>query len=945
MFKKTIRVLFASAAAAAVFAFSACTLPSAAEIRVKPEISLPVSGENGDFSDIFFKAIRDNLVGEDEKIKVIQWHGKPEQTFLIQHRILDKFELGFLDEINDALDFTLDFDFGEENSPIDLGALHTLGAAESYEVDIDVSATLNAIMKTFNDSIADYKNREPDKLAIVSGYGEEPPEGTSLEIDPFDFEFSGFTDVTFGSGSFHVILTIYPGDASHPLVATMPIVATDLDGAHITYNRIELKNAAGETIATGKTTGGSEEVTLTGEEPSQKVIFEFGDTPISSDFGVFFIDDITDASADLKALYLSVVPDGLSDDACIRGVSGFTVENDTPIRDTTVFDLDFSNLTFYHAEIAEGSIDFDVSASSVQGAGSTWMSGLNFEPHLVLHQALAPIDPALINKGDFPTEWPGLSKKVGNAGDAGLPWAVTPDDKSLAGRHINANGITIDENDSRTFLRMTSGDGGASFLLSDSDMANKSMTVYFSPTLDITKFAEIHVNASDFADLPEPQTIDLGAAGEYITSIDFTKIGVEILFGEVDVPGLEMMVKVPGLLNDSATPVYKPVLAHQTIDFIENDTTLYFEGAQQTSELVVELDIRVNNVRMGENAVMTIEDLDATKSELLFQIMDVKFVYEWEDAVVSLSEPIEGKYPEDDGSPPMEFSSLRDIIDGFTFNDIKAYLYMNGSHRFFSLNTGLTMKAIYTKNGETIELDLLPDDFAIEQSAVLNLDPDGDGVCTLSSLPPKRIELMHFNTILNDLPDDLRFEYKVANEFVVDQEILNKELDATDTPGEYINYVNADILLVFPMRLDAGPGAKIKITDTALLDRDDILDRGGSDGSSLLDNIKINKLVLKAELASRIFDGGTLYIKRAGEADGQENLQFPLSEAANGPAILSIPVTDAMLNGVNGINTHNPYKVEEIGIRFNEGESIIIPNAMGVVRIELVADMQYTYEF
>ena len=919
------RILIITCAIIALLGFS-CSLPNTIEIRIKPDLSLPVNADSGDLSETLLETIEEALAGDGGDMRVLQWMGQGVQTFLIQYDVLKDLELDFLDSLDGTLDFDLELELDDLNYSISLTELNDIGdGLDPITVRLDISDITGELKDSIKDILEDNNDRKfPIVVADTSSF--LPPGVEELlnsilgGIEFEDFSTNEFTNVYFGDGEFSITFAISDSVFDYSIVNGGSIA-----GASIEIREFGLKDKDGFPFITNE-----DSIFLTGDSvdtAKQTINFSLAGVVIPNEFSVY-VEGVYNHSTGLpRVIDLSAKVD-VDDNFKIRGVEGFSIEPTTVfLNNIDPISFDFGDFGFIHAQIAEGYIGFGFTPPSTESTpGETWIDGINFDYNILILQEPSPASYGSIEP------WSGLSQRQGNIGIDTQAWVYEDSPGNLDGRHINTSDLKLMNS---SCVEMSSVANGVTFMLSDQDMNDGLITLEIIPTINITEFAEVNVAIGDFGDIPTIDPIPLDDVVGLIESVTLKNPTVKITFGDVDLNNLSMMISIPALgINPSKTD-YKPIVGNNYIEFKPPTEFVTLNIDDHPSGLLVDFDLRLGGTSVNDLEILTITNLNIGQDNFKFEVASIEFIIEdWEATVnlAELDEPIEGTFPKI-GDDPLDLSELRDILDGFTFADLKAYLYMSGPQSFFNLNPDLTMRATYT--GVPVEgVDLLEDPDRIGPFVLLNSDNPlseilipQEGNKYTGSLPANGMSI-NFGKVLDDLPSDLRITYSAGDNITITKDMLESINDET---GE----LNASILMVVPLSLTAGPGgAKIKIPD---MEMDDLLDRTSREDFDILDDLKVTTLNVSIELTSNIFNGGTLYIRREGEAEGSEMLQFPLTGSS-----LILPITGSMLDTIN--NTF-PYKVVEMGMRFPQGKVLSIPDSLGAVRVNFNADFQYTIRF
>jgi hypothetical protein len=883
--------LFVSAGVIVMLAvFHACTLPEAIEIRGKPEISLPVNPDNANLSDMLLKNIKSSLEGV-EGIDVLHFTDRDIQTFLIRYNILSDEEIKFAQDLEVLTEPKLDLDEDDLSKEIELGDLGDLNKEmEPIEIELDITKIIADAEKEINNNFNSYTTND-----VVIGLKKNVEEQSYEPIDLGDFDTVTFTDAVLQIELFF--------DDSSP----------SLPGADITFTEIWITD--GETppiLGTGK--DNETTIRLAEDNPREIVSFNLKDKTFKSSILVTIKNwDDTNSSGDPRDIKLNAdtkIISTESDRPIIRGITGFEIETTLISIEEYPFPLDLGDSGFIHAKIDDGNLSFDFelppenSGDFKVGGFKSWASGFKFEPDLNISQEDSDL---------HGSTWEGLN-------GAGA-WEVTASPSNLAGKHINTEDIYILDTSTITVSTKNPADK-CSFMLSDNDLDNQSITVTVKPSMQIDKFTVVHIDAGDFVTKPDTISISLGNAADYLKSIEFKKVGVEIQFGQVDIEGLEILISEPNLKINSSPSVYQDIPANSggpsTVSFIRENFSLPEIGGVIPLELNFEFDIRLKGD--ATNKVIALTDFDPSQDTLKFEVIKVKPALEWTRAVIGRMTAVEDEYPK---THSIDMSSIGETLSGFIFQNAEAYLYTSGPGAFFNLEPKMLLKAV---NGDDDPGQNLLDDKGTE---LKKADLNGFSLDTVTgnyagALPGNEIQLEDFGEVLSSFPKDLKFKYEVVLEeiTITPEQLENDPLDS-DTLSMFL-------LAVIPLDLKAGEGGAKFPFPEMFKDKKDLFDRKTGDDTSLLDSIK--SLRLKLELTHDVFNGGTLSLENPGHTIG-----FPL----NGKT-LDLPFSPADLEYINK-KENFPYK-PEIGIEFVKDATLRIPQHLGVRRLEFSADLQHRIE-
>ena len=937
--------------------FHACgfSIPSGLEIIIDPELG--VNMRSGDINGMIDKAIKEAVEGEEDRgISVLRYNGynysgnKQVQTFLIQYDVLNKEPLTFLADLDEVFDFELNL--GDLSREIDVSDLANLDdAMEPSELSVDVTELIQKAVDKLNEN-----NFETD-FSLPIGIGDLASESIH-EYDPFKME--GFTSVTFAQGTFSFELSYA------------------LDGVPET----NICSVCNEFLHT---------IVLPGGIPSSicycDIDFVFHDVIIKNDGGhpdihaeapVFFDTNIRDQVIEFNLAGYTlknprIILTGFDDNSApepkyvnvvitsnnplsnpiVQGIEELELDDRIEVflkiagdPDYHPIMLDFGNSGFVHAKVGVGTINFKIDLPSDILPGETWV--VFYDDNNEIDNKIDTEIYLLQDPADYTgdgTHYSGLS----DSGSDTTPWKYTGGYSSLAGKDLNFH----PEINVMTGSKITLPGGKVSFMLSDDGLATNLIEIYITPGIDIEVFSVVHIDPEKFLETKPLEPASIVNAVKYLKQIQFNSVGVRLYFGQIDIPGFEIMLTEPNLEINTTSTYCDIVGGGNSGDTFINTDYFWDVESSSVSALQFAFDLRKKGSLPGSKSVLDIQDLNLSNNKLLFQIdYEVYFnnkhdgIYDWEYAFVDLSDvgddKVSGTYPAEDEAP-IDMAYMFEYFKGFYFEEAKAYLYFNGPKRFFSLNPDITMEIDYDgyKIDGVPKFDLLvnPDDYINgflnidgKNSALLNLDPNGTGVYT-GALPElnKTFEI-NIVDIMKDLPVDLRFAYDTAlHNMRIEPWQIEKDSSSA------LNELNAVMLMVLPMIIKAGEdGADLKIQNL-FAGMDDIFGRSMSGDSPYLDFIK--DLTVRIQLPEKVFSGGTFFMTEASEIDTKnELLSFPLRDGRS---------QEFVIDGskLEHINKTFPYKIIDMGIRFPEGAILEIPNNLDAVKVEVDANIHYELEW
>jgi len=938
--------------------FHACQIPEALEIRISPDFTTPVN--SGDLNNLIEKNIKEAMAknGNSNDMSLFRYSGyklpnnKEVQTFIIRYNIMKDRPIDFFDDFDAVMN---EFD-GMDLDPKDMSTEISLESLTSFTngidpipTDLNLESILEDAEDVINNSIA-WHEVVPILLGLNQNLEEE--EYILLFEDDENIRIDGLDNITFADNvTFSIELKVTLNDDY--------FINSSLSDVDFTIREIEIRQKDGESIWSDNHAvfNGANAI---GDEITDMVYFNLSNRTLNSEF-VIVLKDIHDATGSPTDVNLEIsdgkiyAPTGAP---LIRGIEGFVIEDDPLDPDdlTEVYieaddiDLKFEGSEFIHAEVKEGTISFDITLPQDKSSGETWIFLKDFngydkdvikEIYLKQDESEADLD------GNI---HPGLSERTGNTGNPNTEWFI-PGADSLNGKHINNKPIQILDTS-----KITVPEGKISFMLKDP--SKPIVQVLIMPNIEIESYSFVHINSNDVLNIPELDPIDLRGLTEGLHWLKFEKVGIELEFGRVDLDGYEIMITEPsvGINYKSDKPPndrseYKPMHKNETVSFTENCqaglihhdpdnvcSQCYHWDIDKNDRDYLQFEIDIRKIGGGSN-VLEIKDLDATKDAIYFEVTAVNIFFKeyWTYASIDFSskeEEMSDSFPGEE-EDAIDLASYFKILQGFKFNDVDSYLYLEGPDRFFNIEPEITMLVRYGDDPGPVPY-LFDDDNGhgttkypqkeMKRHILPNLDPNGDGKFSGKFIKGAPVR---FDRVLDDMPNNLRIDYFL--EFH-DELVVTPEQIAGHT-GETLDIT---LLIIVPLSLTADDDAKFEIPNM-FKDKEDIFDRKKQGDASLLDNI--NRLYLNIHFSEDAFNGGELYMKRPDpiEEYGEELLKFPLSSRN-----LSIPITGKMLNT---INLEHPFKIEEIGVRFNKGSLLDIPDNFKILEMDFNADLIYEQDF
>jgi hypothetical protein len=924
------RTIFLTGIITAVLAFHACTLPSSVIIKGNPNVSVPVKINAVDFNDFMLEKIKDAT--ENQDIVVLNYtnyynSGKNIQTFLLQFPLIEDYNIGFGSEFQKITNFDFDLETDHLEQEFDVGDLGNLNnAIGAIPVPVDLQPMFDNIRDNINDELK-------KQIAVSVPF---PITGGLLPGDLPEFKTGFIIDmvvmdsVEFGSGVFEVTITAK---------------GSELNGLDISFDNLQITD--GENTIPGFVDPGFTDprINLTEINQTQTVYFNLTGKKLKKNFGLQF--ELKDDKSTwpcfrplppFNTIDIEIKPAKL-DNLKFKSIIGLKLApSDLPIDSTGLpagaLDISMASLRgpgsrFVHAKIGTGTLEFEIDLPDEKNDIDSYFTGFDITPGLYLLQEHS-IDRDLEN-------WQGINNSNAILPSPPAPWHFNQKIGVLDNKHINTSDIKIldirtSAYESKITLRTPA--AGADFWLSTTDMNNEKVTINVKPKLDIDIFEVVHADIRDDfnANKPVIQPISLTDAAKYLKSIWFTRVGPKITFGQIDIPGLEVMFSIPELgINPGQNN--QAITSGAVLEFI-NETPyppgkelkiIDSSGTQLISDLNIDFDIQLAGTK---NVVGIPNIIPSSNQKLKMQVLDIDFIYEWEKAVLDLSSiaTVKNYFPgqKADLTPDtIDMSEVNKYLKGFHFNHAIAQLYTRGPSVLFGLKPEIEMMFKYTdNNGMAASDDLMGNSSYLIESLPFDLDPGNTGIYT-GGMPPGGLPIENFHTLMEKEPNDLYFYYEIN---------LPDEIEVTPADLGNIDLsknLDAEILIIVPLILTAGPnGADLMLPDMPD-DMDDILNREKSGDSLPLDFIK--SLTLNLELTDDMFTSGKFFLD-----DSIKRMEFPLSGKSVGLSISG--------GNLDYINKTIPYK-PDIGFHFPRDSVIQISRNIGTIKLNFEAEIEYRINF
>jgi len=899
----------------------ACTMPSSIEIKMQPDVTLPIGPDNGNLSEVLMGFINKALENakkngdvktanyKDYKVKNKAGNLVDVQTLLIQYNIMNHAldfaeEMKGFDDVMDKLQH-IEIDMSGLDDLSDIGNLD----GDESPVNVDITAMLYNTKSTLEDSL---NTEVAASVPIPIGLKQNNANANIV----FDISLKGFDEISFKTGTLTIELEITP-------------TSGNLNGTNFSFDRIQIEY--GTTTIIGKS-GGSERIEFSGGNWLHDIDFILSGHTLKKDFKIRLI-GFNDAKQTVQnTVNLDIHAPDISEDTLVQGVINYEIkeEMDAPIEAYQI-ELDFGDNDFVHAEVGIGKIEFNIVMPNEKSTNGTWIE-LEKDPEMYME-----ILQAVINEEG--TNWPGLSKLdslIDGSGDENSPWIFDDTEakkqNNLKDKNINSSLVDVSDN-SKVILPVG---GKMSFWLNDDDLSDKKVTAHFTPKIRIENFSLLHIKTGELLNV-EIEPISLTDAAKYLIEIDFSKVGLGLDFGQIDIDGFKLSIVEENLdINTGPEPIVEPIVSNTYKEFVNTNKKLIVRDANDKENILVdELKFKVelthDSMLLYGGKILTFEDVDVTEGKIIFDIKYKYFFEEtWTDALVDFSQ-----MNKDETFPVDGLSSINENLEGFKFKDIDSYLYIDGPGFLFDMDPDVDLIVEYEDKSKLPPSLYDGSEFPFERHPIPDLGDTGEYAKPKPDGNPRPLAEgtpINFKEILDDLPEGkIEIRYTVLLDKL---QITRDEYKNLTKPGSSEMKVVA--IVIMPMSLVAGEdGAIIKIPNM-FEGSEDIFDRStGGDDFSFLELIK--RLTFKIGLNHNALADGVLYMRETNETPGEEVLQFKLSGTA-----MNIPITGEKLDV---INKKNPYKIDDMGIRFGAGRELIIPGNLRMLSIGFDADISYGFDF
>lgn len=425
---------------------------------------------------------------------------------------------------------------------------------------------------------------------------------------------------------------------------------------------------------------------------------------------------------------------------------------------------------------------------------------------------------------------------------------------------IPLNGTTLDDNPISVSgtVYVTGGPAGTAA----TNLGSAAIPVDWSVESDISLFSAITL--SGFSEFGSPQTFNEpvttdSALYKWVDLIRFDKVGLSLNYTNGLPAGNDFTLRVNsvafGITNQDGTLAGSSTAADVEVvndagDGRDDPTNDYPFDPQGLGPFGIDFSITV--LPPGYNSgEFTLQNL-VPGSSYAFSVNDVSVVSDWYDAVITPSQNFTGEYPEA-AADPIDLSMLTDYLgEGLSFSEIGARLYIGGKSATATQQVDLqgVMQAIYhyPDPTDTVEPISLLEDSVYLQNPLDTADanpaslvfasrpvlPDGtlydDRPGADTPLPTPSLDISTALTdVFNTKPKDMRLSYDIAANSVT--------LGYNDLDSDAI--VSVDLVLILPLSLSIpAEGADINLTKFIAGDSGTADDMFGRDPGEVDENLE-----------------------------------------------------------------------------------------------------------
>jgi hypothetical protein len=917
MLKRTVLLISAAFAVLAIHSCSLPTIPKKVRITGNPRFELPVITGSIDLNKIIDENLKKDLPeGIDLYDADYTYQNEQIQAFLVRYEMVKR-ALNPGDYLNDYDDAMGNFsNLNIEIDPINESFLVPDFTPGSGGGGTPINIPLTELFDRAKDAATFGAQVGPLQMTTIGSCQTLTPPGFSPDIP-----LSGFDTLTFSYTKLVMTVRISAQGSSLPPPT----------GVDIAINGATLTGFSPSSPITGNS------ISLDNNAPSNKIYFDLDGQTISSSASLqFSLGTITDDSSSYGLSFDMHISIGWEASPEIRAATGLKINEvatDLPSNSPITVDLGNMPQEFLHAEIGVGKMTIGLPDMPYKNvvtdiANETWFDHISLKYDITLEQEDYEFDNE-INGSTVTEQYPGLNARIQiNEGD----------DYPLNGKDLNQNDIEVLTNGVSKII-IVPGLNGIDFHLSDADMVTRSFSVTLEQSVDIDSIAAVHYDIGNTISIPginDPP--NLKDAGDYVRWIEFEGvtpesyddgIGINFKFEEV-LPGIEVSLRCDDF--DPPLNVTKELVAGDNV-FKNSQPTKLNINPDANGDVLLDFKISLQGKKdpaepYGGGKVIKLTNINLgdelkirTPTERDKIIMPF---FVWTKALVSLGDQgsFDDRYPLPTDNPPV--LDLNDMLGkymkGFGLEGAQAALYISGPDIVNKIDAQLSFAANYNLAGAEYQtqLPLVPADFKLTASPGKVSVPLVDGRYTSSTLPAGGIEMemAKINQIMNDLPADMIFRYKMAmNELEVTPDLFDGvDRDASDLVVE--------LMMLMPMRLKAGDqGGTISLTEVFKEEDGEEKDLlGRKKPEDIADYLAAGGIYIDVQFNSGFFSDMLLKIDK-------NNRVFPNGIHLGGRS-LRINIGGQDLTALK-----NDLLIPDIRMELPPGASLKIPKDLGVTKI------------
>jgi len=321
-----------------------------------------------------------------------------------------------------------------------------------------------------------------------------------------------------------------------------------------------------------------------------------------------------------------------------------------------------------------------------------------------------------------------------------------------------------------------------------------------------------------------------------------------------------------------------------------------------------------------------------------------------------------GSFPNGEKDKSMDLSILKKYIEGFIFKpeDVTAMVYLSGPDEAIQssptlFGTSVKIDASYTYNDDSKKITIFdPQNLTLGTEHIILKEGeeynskyiDDKGSYKLPYLPNPEYganKIQEFNTIFNDNPEDLIFDYKgqLPPEVIVTPEMF---ADLNDENADIAGDINAAIMIFINLRLYGDDDVNQIIFPESMFDgKNDLLGRAADENdpskpekNSLFTSATVDHLIFTIDFSGAFFSGGKFFIEKDNEQS--KPILFPEGIPIDGSKI-TLNITN------NKFETVKNYFIDPaLRTEFRKGATLTIPKNMGLTSFKIEAKGKNTFD-